>query len=245
MHWKDFFHYQKSERAAIILLLILIVLALIFNILISRNQSLYMTDTARTDSLNKAFDEFRKNLIRKDSASVEEKREYAPKKKSDYRYSHRDSLYRRDNEPSETYTALPKTDKFSESETLSLNETDTAEWKKIPGIGSSYASRIVKYQNLLGGFYDVEQLREVYGIDNALFVKISPYIVPGGNIRKMNINKTEFKTLLSHPYLNYKQTQAIFNLRKKKGSIDSIDELSMLDEFTSSDLERLKPYLEF
>ena len=36
---------------------------------------------------------------------------------------------------------------MSASEFISLNKSDTADWKKIPGIGSSYAKRIVKYRD--------------------------------------------------------------------------------------------------
>jgi hypothetical protein len=55
----------------------------------------------------------------------------------------------------------------------------------------------------------------------------------------------EFRELLKHPYLNYRQVQAIVNLRKKRGKIASINELAMLDEFTSEDIFRIEPYLEF
>ena len=50
---------------------------------------------------------------------------------------------------------------------------------------------------------------------------------------------------MRHPYLNYKQVQAIMNLRRKKGEITTIRELAMLDEFTSEDIFRLEPYLSF
>ncbi len=128
-----------------------------------------------------------------------------------------------------------------------LNNSDTVDWKKIPGIGSIYASRIVKYRDLLGGFARVEQLLEVYGIDNELYSSIIPYIYieTNTNLRKVQVNKSEFREMLRHPYLNYKQVQAIINLRRRKGDIVSINELSMLDEFTTDDIYRLEPYLEF
>jgi len=72
-----------------------------------------------------------------------------------------------------------------------------------------------------------------------------PYITLDANYRKIKVNEWEFKELLKHPYLNYKQVQAIVNLRRKKGDIVSINELAMLDEFTSEDIYRLEPYLEF
>ena len=135
--------------------------------------------------------------------------------------------------------------KLSEGETISLNSTDTTEWKKIPGIGSSYSSRIVKYRTLLGGFVCKDQLQEGYGIDSEMYARISPFIAEDTNWSKIKINKLEFKELLRHPYLNYNQVKVIMNLRDKKGNITSIDELSMLDEFSKDDISRLQPYLEF
>ena len=117
--------------------------------------------------------------------------------------------------------------------------------RKLPGIGSSYASRIVKYRELLGGYVSLEQLLEVYGMENELYSRIIPYISTDTNYRKIKVNELEFRELLRHPYLNYKQVQAIVSLRRRKGDIVSIGELSMLDEFTSADIDRLEPYLEF
>ncbi len=143
------------------------------------------------------------------------------------------------------YPRYPRVEKLSEGETISLNSTDTTEWKKVPGIGTVYASRIVKYRERLGGFVRKEQLLEVYGVNNELYVRIAPYIESGGNVQQVRVNQLEFKELLRHPYLSYKQVQAIVNLRNRKGRVDSIRELGMLDEFTSDDIYRLEPYLEF
>jgi competence protein ComEA len=90
------------------------------------------------------------------------------------------------------YPRYPRVEKLSEGETISLNSTDTAEWKKIPGIGSVYASRIVKYRKRLGGFARKEQLLEVYGVDSELYARIAPYIQAGGNCRKVTVNQLEF-----------------------------------------------------
>lgn len=152
---------------------------------------------------------------------------------------------RSEREDRDRYSRYPRVEKLSEGETISLNSTDTSEWKKIPGIGTVYASRIVKYRERLGGFVRKEQLLEVYGVDSELYARITPYIELGGGWRKVSINHLEFKELLRHPYLSYKQVQAIVNLRDRKGRVDSIQELGMLDEFTSDDIYRLEPYLEF
>jgi len=234
MHWKDFLYYQKSEKVAVTLLLILIVLTLILNLILSQHNGRDI-NFAQNDSLVKVFEEFQKNLRMDEGISFQDnKNNEVPQ-----------NDVKADGPVLDNYIPFPKAEKLAAGETILLNSTDTAEWKKIPGIGSSFAARIVKYQNLLGGFVSVEQLREVYGIDNEMFTRISPYIQADGNFRKLQINKQEFRELLRHPYLNYKQVQAIMNLRKKKGDISSINELSMLDEFTSEDIFRVEPYLEF
>ena len=73
----------------------------------------------------------------------------------------------------------------------------------------------------LGGFVRKEQLLEVYGVNNELYVRIAPYIESGGNVQQVRVNQLEFKELLRHPYLSYKQVQAIVNLRNRK-DVDSI-----------------------
>ncbi|NLD24410.1 MAG: helix-hairpin-helix domain-containing protein, partial [Bacteroidales bacterium] len=150
-----------------------------------------------------------------------------------------------ENQRSFTRKNYVRIEKLSPGETISLNSTDTTEWKKIPGIGSSYSSRIVKYRALLGGFNSKVQLLEVYGINSEMYSRISQYITEDTNFTKIKINELEFKDLLRHPYLNYGQVQTIINLRDKKGNITSINELSMLDEFTKDDISRLQPYLDF
>src|SRR5665647_1059817 len=47
---------------------------------------------------------------------------------------------------------------------LDLNSADSLHLLEIPGIGPVFASRIIRYRTLLGGYYAVDQLREVYGM---------------------------------------------------------------------------------
>jgi len=245
MKWKDFLYYQRGSKLGVIMLLILIVLTLILNsMLLYRNPDEIVI--SQNDSLIREFDAFRQTLKERvpapSEASTDEERfgfSFGSVKPA------RKMTIRENDESGPKFTPYPKTEKLSAGETITLNETDTTQWKKIPGIGSSYASRIVKYRELLGGYVRVEQLLEVYGMDDERYNRIVPYISSDANYRKIKVNEWEFKELLKHPYLNYKQVQAIVNLRRKKGDIVSINELAMLDEFTSEDIYRLEPYLEF
>ncbi len=186
----------------------------------------------------KEYAEFHKQLKEKERTSPK----YSIQKKYQH---HEEDIY------AENYKDLPvdtyvKQEKFDTGEYISLNEKDTAEWKKVPGIGSGFAARIVKYGNLLGGYSSINQLHEVYGMQDELFNKIKPYIaLSDAKIEKIDVNKSEFKQLLNHPYLEYNQVKAIFNIRSRKGKVEYLEQLSLLEEFTDKDIERLRPYLKF
>ena len=258
MRWKDFLYFKRGSKNAVILLLVLIVLTLLLNALL-RYRTTTAIIVANNDSLMQAFEEFRSSLKEREGSLLgkqprEKERLYAGR-------DHREASVRRETSTADTYegdeeerdergvgaryNSFPASEKLTAGQTISLNETDTTRWKMIPGIGSSYASRIVKYRELLGGYVRMEQLLEVYGMDNDLYARISPYIAPGGSCRQLQVNRAEFSELLRHPYLNYKQVKVIVNLRQRKGNIVSINELSMLDEFTADDIWRLEPYLAF
>ena len=140
-----------------------------------------------------------------------------------------------------------KQEKITLGTVIDVNNADTAELKKIPYIGSAFARRIVKYRQLLGGFYSVEQLKEVHGLDNELFLKIAPYLTISENpdLQVISVNQSSLDKLKSHPYINFYQAKIIVELRKKKGKIRNISELALLEEFSENDLKRLVHYLSF
>lgn len=137
------------------------------------------------------------------------------------------------------------TAKLKPGTTIELNKSDTTELKKIPGIGSVFANRIVKYRNSLGGYVSAEQLKEVWGIDEELYNKIQTYVTVEGKPNELKVNKLGFDQLKSHPYINYKQAKVIIDLRERKRNLTSINRLALLEEFSQDDIERLKPYLSF
>ncbi len=140
-----------------------------------------------------------------------------------------------------------KQEKLERGATIDINIADTIELKKIPGIGAGFAKRIVKYRQILGGFYSLEQIKEVYGVDNDLFLKIIPYMTISENadFQRIPVNQSSLDKLKSHPYINFYQAKVLLELRKKKGKIRDISELVLFEEFSKNDLERLTHYLTF
>ena len=103
---------------------------------------------------------------------------------------------------------------------LELNATDSLALVDLPQIGVVMASRIQRYRDRLGGFVCFEQLYEVKGMDSARYATVRPYLLlDTTGIRKLEVNRDDFKTLLRHPYLDYEQVKAIVNYRERKGLI--------------------------
>ena len=132
--------------------------------------------------------------------------------------------------------------KNPEGTVVDLNEADTTELKKIPGIGSGIARMIVAYRNRLGGFYDTAQLKEVDYVNEDM---LKWFKLENASIHRINANKAGLDKLRSHPYMNFYKAKVIMEYRRKKGKLKSLSQLSLYEEFTEKDLERLSYYLAF
>ena len=132
--------------------------------------------------------------------------------------------------------------KYPEGTLVDVNSADTTELKKIPGIGSGIAKAIVAYRSRLGGFYSLEQLTEIEYITPSL---VKWFKLEGPVLRPLKVNKAGLEALRAHPYLNFYQAKVIVEHRRKKGQLKSLSQLSLYEEFTEKDLERLSAYLKF
>ena len=125
---------------------------------------------------------------------------------------------------------------------MAVNTADTSMLKKVPGIGSYFARKIVDYRSRLGGFYDVHQLLE---IENFPESSLSYFVIPDAKLRKININKATLNELKQHPYISFFQARAIQDYRRLKGAIKNLDELRLLKDFPPQAIQRLQPYIEY
>jgi len=129
---------------------------------------------------------------------------------------------------------------------VELNSADTTTLMQVKGIGRGYAKGIVRFRQQTGGFASVDQLSEIYGMRPENLEKIRPFCrVNSDLIQKIKVNSATAERLKAHPYFNFYQAKALYELRRKKGKLRSIDELNVLTEFTPESILRLKPYLNF
>lgn len=132
--------------------------------------------------------------------------------------------------------------KLRANEHIEINGADTTLLMKIPGIGSYYASRIVRYRERLGGFASAQQLEEIDGLPESAIAYIK---IDNQQIHKLNLNKLTLNQLKKHPYLNFYQAKEICDYRRLKGPLHSIEDLKLLKDFPPDEIERLKPYICF
>lgn len=130
--------------------------------------------------------------------------------------------------------------------TIELNAADSAQLTTVRGIGASFAIRIIRYRNRIGGFCKKEQLKEVYELDSAKYAEIKDQLtVNPSAVIKVNINTISFASLRQSPYLSYKQASAIIEYRNQHGSYNSIDDVGNVAIITPNVLHKIEPYIKF
>ncbi|MBP6978471.1 MAG: helix-hairpin-helix domain-containing protein [Bacteroidales bacterium] len=127
---------------------------------------------------------------------------------------------------------------------VELNSADSLALVRLPGIGPVLARRIMKYRESLGGFHDLAQLKEIYGMDTIALKAIIPYLkVDEAAVLKMELNEATFKELLHHPYLEYEEVKLIVNYRDRHHPLDSLEQLYQINGLEPGLIRRIQPYL--
>ncbi len=131
-------------------------------------------------------------------------------------------------------------------QSIELNSADTSQLKALRGIGPTLAMRIVSYRQRLGGYHNLEQLVEVDGIDVELLERISPYLcVERDSIKPIVLNRSSVERLRGHPYIDFYQAAAIYELRRNHRYLDSLPQLNILKELPPEWFDKMVPYLDF
>lgn len=129
---------------------------------------------------------------------------------------------------------------------IDINTANLEDFQQFRGIGPSYAKRILKMRESLGGFLEVEQVGELYKLPDSTFQIMLPYLecasVP---LDKININTATVEELKAHPYLRWYHAKAIVHYRETEGLWKSVELVQILSEFDDGKgvFNKIKPYL--
>ncbi len=133
----------------------------------------------------------------------------------------------------------------SSAEIKDLNFVTVNELTAIKGVDERMANRIVAYRKKLKGFFDEEQLFEVYHLKKEVGKRILERykILQQPLIDKTDINTASFKEILKIPYLDYQLTKKIFEYRKENLGFSDLEELKKIDSFPLDKFDRITVYL--
>lgn len=130
---------------------------------------------------------------------------------------------------------------------IDIMNADSAEWVKLQGIGPVFARRIVNYRRALGGFNNIAQIAEVYGLPQDTYesIKDKLYLPDNGSVKKINVNECTVDELARHPYISKKEALWIVNYRDQHGFYKNLESLMGIELMNRDFLRKIEPYLEF
>lgn len=129
---------------------------------------------------------------------------------------------------------------------VELNSCDTSDITVIPLFGAKRAAKIVEYRERLGGFHSLEQLHEIFVLQNITMEHIEKYFtVNSKSVEKIAINKAEYAALVRHPYFDSYLAKTVLQYRQKSGKIDDMEQFRTITHAYQELIDKLTPYLEF
>lgn len=139
-----------------------------------------------------------------------------------------------------------KTTKY-DAQPIDLNRADTTALKRIPGIGSKTANRLVKFRKRLGFFHSVDQLHEVWGLSETNYLRMEPYLFVKDlePLPHVLVNEWDVRQLADHPYIEYKLAKQMVAYREAHGPYPDRAALEQLYGVPEGTWEKLTPYLRF
>jgi competence protein ComEA len=109
---------------------------------------------------------------------------------------------------------------------------------------SLLASKILKFKNALGGFHNVEQLKELETISDSVYHQIQQRFKVNSEVslKKINLNLAQESDLKSHPYIRAKLAKLILAYRQNK-AFDNIEELKRIPLVSNELFQKLQYYV--
>jgi len=135
--------------------------------------------------------------------------------------------------------------KKKENPITDINQATFEDWQNLFGIGPYYADKIMGYREKLGGFVSVDQLKETNGLPDSILQSILPALRTSEIFRKIKINKTSTKEMAMHPYITWKQANAIQKYRNQHGPFNTISDLENMLALNPEFISRIFPYIDF
>jgi competence protein ComEA len=145
-----------------------------------------------------------------------------------------------------TYQNTAKEMPKSAAKPVDINHSELADWMQLPGIGDRYAQRIVNFRTRLGGFVQIEQVGECYGLPDSVYQRIKPLLlVSPYEIRRLDINAATQKDISMHPYFDGAQARVIVAYRDRHGPFGKQQDFEKIAGLDPVWRRKVMPYIQF
>jgi competence protein ComEA len=235
---KSFFYFSKGERRGILLLVFLVLLTIISPRIagmllkydeevspeLSKEVTAFLNEMADTSKPNDNEDTYQQHFQTLPAGNISRAEPDRFEKGNSYnKYQNNKSL---------------------PINPMELNKVDSLALLKINGVGPSFAHRILKYRERLGGYVRTDQLLEIYGMTREKYDLLKPFfLVDPSLIKKVDLNNASFKDLMRHPYSSFELAKAICKFRTQYGRIDQVDDILKAGVIADTSFRKLQPYL--
>jgi len=141
--------------------------------------------------------------------------------------------------------AWHKSNRSGKTLMVRINSADSTQWESLPGIGPGYARRILNYRKKLGGFHQVGQVGETFGLPDSSFQRILPYLVLDSLAAPLPIliNTATAEELRLHPYVSFQLARVLVAYREQHGPFLKAEDIRRIDIITPELFMKLSPYL--
>lgn len=140
----------------------------------------------------------------------------------------------------------PHADRKHNYPVIELNSADTIELQLLRSVGPTFAQRIARYRDRLGGFVRSDQLFEVYGMTADRFNQFASQLsIDTSKVHKININSATVDQLRKHPYLDYYQAKSIVLARQRGVRFNTMSDLLLVNTIDTVTITKLQGYIQF
>ena len=247
---RSFFGMPRGEFVGTAMLLVVILAILAFNLFYTRppqpcDLSPYADKIAAFEQRQAAYaDSLAEARSKRDSAYSARQLAYENRNSHrERRFFYRDSFcYQKD---TSRLKPLPKRQSYF-VEKIELNCCDTSDIIRVPQFGSKRAQKIVEYRDRLGGFHSLEQLHEIYILQNVDLTYCEKYFTVNPSfVKKIKVNSMSYRELKSHPYFDAYLAKMVVSYREKNGKIHNLAEFQKITHAYQEKMDQLSPYLSF
>lgn len=129
---------------------------------------------------------------------------------------------------------------------VEVNTADTTALIALPGIGPAFARGIVKYRDGLGGYHSLDQLAEVYVLQDKpeAVARLKELLVADTlALRRIPLNTCTAEELAAHPYIRWKLAKPIIAYRQQHGPFNNVAAIRSIHLIDEALYRKLAPYL--